>query len=104
VREIAGALAAEHPHLNAAEHRGRGGTPALPARTRRLPAIAIGSLDRHGLPPKSHQPTDTPDAIDPAATQQTVELGLLLVNAIDTALEPGRTRNTTDQQGAATPA
>lgn len=104
LRELAAVLAAEQPHLTAAGHRGRGGTPALAARTQRLPAIAIGSLDRDGLAPQSHQPTDTPDAIDPEGMNRSLELGLLLVNAIDAALEPSPTTSTTDQQGAATPA
>ncbi len=43
----------------AAPHRGRGTSPALPARTRRLPALTIGCLDGRGLAPRSHQAGDT---------------------------------------------
>ena len=93
-------------------HRGRGGTPASPATTRRLPAIAIGNLDPRGLAPRSHQRNDTPRsnqrndtpetadgnsrdgysrdgyALDGYALDRAVELGLSLVHAIDAALEP----------------
>ncbi|HKO28316.1 MAG TPA: M28 family peptidase, partial [Solirubrobacteraceae bacterium] len=71
-----------------AGHRGRGATPALPARAKGLPAIAIGCLDRHGLAPRSHQPTDVASAIDQADLDQAIEFALRLVDAIDGALEP----------------
>jgi hypothetical protein len=83
LRQLSADIARDEPHLRAASHRGRGSTPALPARARRLPAIAIGCLDEFGLPPRSHQAGDTPAAIDSAAIDQTVEFGLLLVDAID---------------------
>jgi hypothetical protein len=72
---------------DAARHRGRGATPALPARAAGLPAIAIGALDRRGLAPRSHQRTDTPQAIDPAALDRAVDLGLALVQAVDASLQ-----------------
>src|SRR5207247_293606 len=65
LRTLAAETAAGEPHLNAAPHRGRGATPALPALTRRLPAIAIGCLDDRGLAPHSHQAGDTADNVDP---------------------------------------
>ncbi len=61
LRRLAAGVASENSHLNARPHRGRGTTPALPARSRRLPAIAIGALDQQGLAPRSHQAADTPD-------------------------------------------
>jgi Peptidase family M28 len=65
-------------------HRGRGQTPALSARSRGLPAIAIGRLeDAAGLAPRSHQPTDTASTIDEAALNNTLEYALLLIDEID---------------------
>ncbi|HEX4280885.1 MAG TPA: M28 family peptidase [Solirubrobacteraceae bacterium] len=72
-------------------HRGRGATPALPARATGLPAIAIGCLDRLGLAPRSHQQSDTPDTLDEAATDDALMLGLTLARAIDASLTPGAT-------------
>jgi hypothetical protein len=59
-------IASDDPGLHAGPRRGRGYTPALPARERRLPAIAMGSSG------------DGSDAVDAV-----VEFGLLLVEAID---------------------
>jgi hypothetical protein len=86
LRTLAADVANENPHLNARPHRGRGMTPALPARSRRLPTIAIGALDRRGLVARSHQATDTPDQIDTGSVDRVVEFGLLLVDAIDAYL------------------
>ena len=73
-------------HTGAAPHRGRGGTPALPARAAGLPAIAIGCLDDRGLAPRSHQQDDKPDAIDETALNRAIESGLSLAQAIDRSL------------------
>jgi hypothetical protein len=86
LRKLSAAVASQSPHLSARAHRGRGTTPPLPARSRRLPAIAVGALDERGLPPRSHQPTDTPDRIDPGSVDRVVEFGLLLVDAINAYL------------------
>jgi hypothetical protein len=86
LREMCAAVAAEEPHINAKPHRGRGRTPALPARSARLPAITLGCLDQKGLAPRSHQSQDTPDRIDLTAIDQTVEFALLLVDRIDAFL------------------
>jgi hypothetical protein len=91
-------LAADVPSLEFRAHRGRGATPALPARSRRLPAIAIGRLDERGLAPRSHQSKDTADQVDDTALDATVQLGLMLVDAIDAFLQdrpvnPPRTRS-----------
>jgi Peptidase family M28 len=104
LRQLATAIAANHPHLNAAAHRGRGGTPARQATIRRLPAIAIGCLDPRGLAPRSHQLRDTSEEIDPAATDHAVELGLLLVGAINAALAPDPDTPAPNEQDAPTPA
>ena len=82
----------------AAAHRGRGATPALPARAAGLPAIAIGALDGRGLATRSHQPTDTAESVDHAALENALKLGLALVEAIDVSLETGA------QTAAPTPA
>jgi hypothetical protein len=86
LRQLAQRIAAEEPHLGAAPYRGRGATPALAARMARLPAIAIGCLDRRGLVARSHQRTDVADAIEAGPIESAVQLGLLLIDAIDAAL------------------
>jgi hypothetical protein len=85
---------------SASPHRGRGATPALPARTAGLPAIAIGCLDCRGLPTSSHQKADTPERIDDTALDRALETGLTLIKAIDAALA----RDPAKQPRAATPA
>jgi hypothetical protein len=45
--------------------------------------MAIGSLDRDGLVPRSHQSTDTVDAIDQAALDRCLELALMLTDEIE---------------------
>jgi Peptidase family M28 len=80
-------------------HRGRGATPALPARAKGLPALSIGCLDPQGLAPRSHQTADVADTIDETALGRAVEAALILVDAIDAALEPEP-----EQQGSEAPA
>ena len=58
--------------------RGRGGTPALPARMRGLPAIAIGTID-------------AANQIERDADKPLQQFALRLTEAIDSALEPDRT-------------
>jgi hypothetical protein len=84
--ELMARVAGSESHLRARPRRGRGVTPALPARARGLPAIAIGCLDARDVAPRSHQPGDTPEAVDPAATDMALELALALVDAIDASL------------------
>jgi hypothetical protein len=86
LRRLAAGVAGESPHLDAGAGRGRGTTPALPARSRRLPAIAIGALDQLGLAPRSHQTADTPERLDTGSVDRVVEFGLALVDAIDAYL------------------
>jgi hypothetical protein len=69
-------------------YRGRGVSPAYPARLRSRPAITIGALDEAGLAPRSRLPTDTVENLDPIAADRLLELGLTLVDAIDADL-PG---------------
>jgi hypothetical protein len=93
LRELCAAVPTEESALVAGPHRGRGASPALAARVARLPAITIGSLDERGLVPRSHQRSDTAEAIDGAALDPVLEFGLLLADAIDgfLARPPART-------------
>ena len=72
--------------LGALPHRGRGVTPALPARFAGLPSLTIGCLDGAGLAPRSHQPDDLPAGLDRGSTDKLLELALTLVDAIDAEL------------------
>jgi hypothetical protein len=92
-------IARDEPYLGAASHPGRGATPALPARVARLPAIALGCLDEHGLVSRSHQMGDLAAAVDPAALDSAVEFGLMLIDAIDAFV-----RETLSQRAAQAPA
>jgi hypothetical protein len=74
---------------HALPHRGRGATPAFPARLARVPAIALGCLDQRGLAPRSHRPDDVPEALDPAALDGALEFALILVDAVDSFLAQG---------------
>ena len=86
LRGLARELAGRDPELGLSAHHGRGTSPSLPARIRRIPAITIGAVDARGLTARSHQMADAPDAIDPGALDRVVEAGLLLVDAIDASL------------------
>jgi hypothetical protein len=86
LRRIAADVAKQNAYLGAKAYDGRGATPALPARLTRLPALAIGCVDRDGLFPRSHQRGDTADALDEAAADAAVQFGLVLIDAIDAQL------------------
>jgi hypothetical protein len=73
--------------LAARPHRGRGVSPAFPARLAGLPAITVGNLDKHGLIPRSHLPSDLPGALGDGAVDRMLELVLTVVDAIDADLE-----------------
>jgi hypothetical protein len=83
LRQLAAEVAADEAYLKAAAHTGRDTTPAWPARRRRLPALTIGCLNPNGLIPRSHHRSDTADQIDPAAIENAVQFGLILVDAAD---------------------
>jgi hypothetical protein len=87
VRTLARQVALAQPQLNARSYSGRGSTPALPARRAGIPAITIGGLDDDDLVPRSHRPTDVAAAVDPRLGDQVVQFILILVDAIDAALE-----------------
>jgi hypothetical protein len=86
LRQLCRRVADDEAHLGAKPHRGRGATPALPARLRRLPAITIGCVDGLGVAPRSHTASDTVDELDRAALDNTVQFGLMLADAIDSYL------------------
>jgi hypothetical protein len=84
-------------------HRGRGTSPAWPARARGLPALTIGCLDARGLAPRSHQAGDVPAALDPAALDALLHFALTLVDAIDADLARNRSPAATAPQPAQAP-
>ena len=86
LRQLAARTAAGDGGPAARPHRGRGTSPALPARMRRLPALTIGCLDDRGLAPRSHRADDRADALDPRALDALLRFGLVLVDAIDADL------------------
>lgn len=78
LRELCASLDADAD----AGYRGRGATPAFPARARGLPAIAIGCPDANA------------DPIDETALSRALEVALVLVNAIDASLLSAETAPT----------
>jgi hypothetical protein len=96
---IAARAAGPGTDSGARPHSGRGITPAYPARSAGLPAIAIGCLDDRGLVPHSHQRGDVPEAVDRDSVDRLLGLALTLVDAIDADL-----RTSTSDRSAAAPA
>jgi hypothetical protein len=90
LRRMCARIAADEPRLEAAAHRGRGATPALRAVMARLPAIAIGCLDQRGLVPRSHQSSDTVEAVDADALDGALRFGLMLSHAIGAFVQRDR--------------
>jgi len=86
LRRLAERVAGQEPGLRARPHRGRGSSPALPARIAGIPAVTLGCLDDDGLVPGSHRATDTAAAVDPDAMEAALAFGRLLVEAIDAAV------------------
>jgi hypothetical protein len=89
--------ATAHPQLRAAcEHAadalGGARTPlrrssaAAAARGRRLPAAWVGALDADGIAPRSRQPSDTLEHLDPAAGEAVLDFALACVDALDAEL------------------
>jgi hypothetical protein len=90
LRNLCGELATREPQLGARAHHGRGSSPALNARLKRLPAIAFGCLDHRDIVPRAHRAGDSADALDARALASTIEFGLILVDAVEAAV--GETR------------
>ena len=59
---------------------------AAAARGRRLPAAWIGALDADGIAPRSRQPSDTLEHLDPAASEAVLDFALACVDALDAEL------------------
>jgi hypothetical protein len=76
--------------VTAAPIRGRGTSPAFPARTRGLPALTLGAVDSRGLAPRSHQRSDLPEALEPATLNAVLQFALMLVDELDAELATGR--------------
>jgi hypothetical protein len=93
------AYATGHPQVRAACERAAGAlggaaraqlrrsTAAAAARGRRLPAAWIGALDAAGIAPRSRQPADTVEELDPAASEGVLDFALACVDALDAELD-----------------
>lgn len=66
----------------------RNATDALMARAAGFPAITITSRNALDYAPHWHQPTDTPDRIEPDALERTYEFCCTLVERLDEAVGP----------------
>ena len=94
------AYATAHPQLRAACRRAaealdgaaraplRRSSAAAAARGRRLPTAWIGALDATGIAPRSRQPSDTLEHLDPAAGEAVLDFALACVDALDADLAP----------------
>ena len=92
------AYATAHPQLRGACERAeealgggaraplRRSTAAAAARGRRLPAAWIGALDATGIAPRSRQPSDTIEHLDPASAEAVLDFALACVDALDAEL------------------
>jgi hypothetical protein len=92
------AYATAHPQLRAACERAAealGGAAQAPlrrssaagaARSRRLPAAWIGALDADGIVPRSRQPSDTLEHVDPLASEAVLDFALACVAVLDAEL------------------
>jgi hypothetical protein len=67
------------------EH-GREASAAYRARQARWPAVAVGALDADGLVPRRRSADDEPAALDREAMEETRDLCLALVTALDADL------------------
>lgn len=99
LRNMAQKLSSRPASPAALPHRARGTSPAFPARTRFLPALTIGCVDRRDIAPRSHQQADVPDALDRSSMDALLQFGLALVDEIDADLS-----RVSDRSGAASAA
>ena len=63
-------------------------TDAYRARVAGYPSISIGCANEHGYPTHYHQPSDTPETIDPDALQRAYEFCSELIELIDERIGP----------------
>ena len=92
------AYATAHPQLHAACERAaealdgatratlRRSSATAAARGRRLPAAWLGALDASGIAPRSRQPSDTLEHLDPASAEAVLDFALACVDALDAQL------------------
>jgi hypothetical protein len=84
--EIAQRVTGPDTEIGAAAHRGRGTTPAFPARLAGLPAITIGNLDPDGLATGSHRRDDLSEMLDRGAIDSLLTMALTLIDGVDADL------------------
>lgn len=89
LRELAATLADPAAGIEALPYRGRGCSPAMPARARGIPAITLGCLDDRGLARHSHQAADVAANLDAGAMDALLQFGLMFVDALDADLARG---------------
>ncbi|HEV2075596.1 MAG TPA: M28 family peptidase [Thermoleophilaceae bacterium] len=75
--------------LGARRMVGRSASDAVLARSRGHRAITISCLDELDHQPHQHQPTDTPERVDPEALERAVQFCSKLLERIDQSLVPG---------------
>jgi hypothetical protein len=83
LRRMCAQLAAEGVEPELEPHRGRGTSPALWARQRGIPSIALGRLGTDGLTERSHREQDIPAALDPGPLDLSIALVSALIDRID---------------------
>ena len=86
LRRLTEQLADPEAGFDARPHRGRGTTPAMPARLRGIPAINLGTVDARGLAARAHTAQDTAENLDPGSLDELLQFALMLVDAIDSDL------------------
>ena len=79
---------AEDAYYGVRPVKSRIATDAYKARARGYPAIAISCLDDRDIPPNYHQPSDTPDNVDPAALERAYDFCSELIELIDERIGP----------------
>ena len=84
------ALAAGVTPAQPLPRRGRGVSPAWPARVAGIPAVSIGCLDDRGLVPRSHQAADLAAVLDPGAIESITGIARALIAAVDAELTGDR--------------
>ncbi|MDP9385460.1 MAG: hypothetical protein M3P50_09540, partial [Actinomycetota bacterium] len=65
----------------------------------RLPTARLACLER-GITPRSRQPSDTPERVDPAAMEAAYEAALELVDALDEELAERREARRAEREAA----
>ncbi len=99
-------LATGHPQLRRAAAAAelplapvRRPTAMRAARSLRLPTARLACLER-GITPRSRQPSDTPEHVDPAAMEAAYEAALELIDALDEELAERREAREAERETA----